>query len=132
MAKGNDKAKKPKKAKKGGADEARWPSISVSSHPRAARSVRRAKAWAGLLALVLVAVLSSRAGVEPFEAGVRALVAGIVAYLVVWGAGVALWQRLVYAEARAEVERRREEQREILRRLNGEEDPAGGEQAVVS
>ena len=129
MAKDKDK---PKKAKKGkpGADEANWPSISIASHPRAARSVRRTKAWAGLLGFLLVGVLSWRAGVDPFEVGIRALAAGIVLYLAAWGAGVALWQRLVYAEAKAEVQRRRDERDAMLRRMSGD-DQAGDGQAIA-
>ena len=121
---------KPKK-KKGDKDEAKWPTISVASHPRAARSIATAKAWAGLLAFAIVALLSVRAGVEPFEAGLRALVAGIVLYLFAWRVGLALWQRIVYAEAKAEVERRREERAQLLRRMTGEDEPGGDGQVVA-
>ncbi len=122
---------KKKGKKKGGADEAKWPTISVASHPRAARSISRAKAWAALLGFALVGLLSYRAGVEPFEACVRALIAGIALYLFTWRVGLALWQRLVYAEAKAEVERRRAERAEIIRRMTGEDEPGGGGQAAA-
>jgi hypothetical protein len=109
-------AKKEKKATRG-KDEpvSDWPVISVAAHPRAARTIRRSKAWAGLLAFALVGALSWRAGVEPFEAGVRALTAGIGLYLVTWMAGVALWRSLVVEEARQEGERRRAAIEEQLR-----------------
>jgi type VI protein secretion system component VasK len=102
-------AGKPK-GKKGKAapPKSEWPLISVAEHPRARRSIRRSKAWAALIAFVLVGYLSHRAGVEPFEVGIRALVAGVAAYVVVWAASVAVWQRLVLYEARTEAERRRD------------------------
>jgi type VI protein secretion system component VasK len=92
-----------------------WPHISVSEHPRARRSLRRLRGWAGLLTFGFVALLSYRAGVAPFEVGVRALAAGIGVYLAAWAAGVALWRQIVYAEAKREAERRREEREEQLR-----------------
>jgi len=96
-----------------------WPHISVSEHPRALRSLRRLRGWAGLLTFGFVALLSHNAGVAPFEVGVRALVAGIGVYLAAWAAGVALWRQIVYAEAKGEAERRRSE-REEQRRLEEE------------
>lgn len=102
---------KDKKAKKGKAapPQTEWPLISVAEHPRAQRSIRRSKAWAGLIAFALVGLLSHRAGVEPFEAVLRALVAGVLVYVAVWAASVALWQRIVLHEAKTEAERRRDE-----------------------
>jgi hypothetical protein len=98
-----------RKEKKAPAPKSEWPHVSVSEHPRAARSVRSLKAWGGLLAFTLVGLVSWRAGVEPFEVGLRALGAGIVGYLAAWMIGVTLWQRIVLAEAKAEAERRRDE-----------------------
>ncbi len=87
---------------------------SVSAHPRARRSISRAKAWGALIAFGLVALLSSNAGVPAFEVGVRALAAGIAGYVVAWFAAVALWQRLVLQELKAETDRRRAAQEEAL------------------
>ena len=95
-----------------------WPLVSVAQHPRARRSVNRTKAWAGLIGFVVVAVFSSRAGVEPFEAGLRALGAGIAAYLIAWGVSLSLWQRMVVAEAKAAAERRRDERSAALREVS--------------
>jgi hypothetical protein len=106
-------ARKDKKAE--GAGQPEWPHVSVAAHPRAARSVRTLKAWCGLLAFALVGLLSWRAGVEPFEVGLRALAAGVVGYLAGWVIGVTLWQRIVLAEAKAEAERRRDERRAVGR-----------------
>jgi hypothetical protein len=96
-----------------------WPLISVAEHPRARRSIARTKAWAALIGFALVAVLSWQAGVEPFEVGLRALGAGIATYLIVWLAAVALWQRIVVAEAKAVAERRRDERTAHLREVSG-------------
>ena len=129
------KGKAKAKGKKGKAEPAKsdWPLVSVAEHPRATRSIRRAKAWAGLLGLVLVGVLSWRAGVTPFEVGVRALVAGILLYLVVWAASVSMWQRIVLHEARTEAERRRDEREQRLADLRAAQEPdSDPDQAAVA
>src|SRR3712207_377751 len=111
-------AKKDKKGKKGKAQESEWPVISVSAHPRASNSIRLMKSWAGLLTFVLVGLLSYRAGVEPFEALVRALAAGVAIYVLTWMVAVTFWRSLVVEEARQEGERRRaaiEEQIRVAR-----------------
>jgi type VI protein secretion system component VasK len=114
--KSKDKSKdKGKKGKKGKGQESEWPVISVSAHPRASNSIRLMKSWAGLLGFVLVGVLSYRAGVAPFEALVRALVVGVLLYVVVWVLAVTLWRNLVVEEARQEGERRREAMEEQVR-----------------
>jgi hypothetical protein len=112
MAKG--KAKK-KDAKPSPND---WPLVNVAQHPRARQSINRTKAWAGLLGFVVVAIFSWRAGVDPVEVGLRALGVGIAAYLIVWAAGVTLWQRLIVAEAKAAAERRRDERMAHLREVS--------------
>src|SRR5688500_15937112 len=101
MAKAADKSKQGKKGKKGKGDPmAEWPMISVSAHPRASHATRRRKAWAGFGSFLLVGILSYNAGVEPFEAVLRALAAGVVFYVLAWMAGVTLWRSLVVEEAR--------------------------------
>lgn len=94
-----------RKAARGKADargRAAGPALpSVADHPRAATQVTRVKAWAGLAAFLLVAFLSMQAGVPTADALLRALVAGIAAYLVAWACAVAVWRHLVIAELRA-------------------------------
>jgi type VI protein secretion system component VasK len=125
-------AKKDGKGKgKGGKGAAGGPQQiqpSVSAHPRAKRSITRAKAWGGLLVFASVALLSHRAGVTPFEVGVRALVAGIAAYLVVWFLAVLLWQRLVVHELKQEQERK---QAELEARLAAQAEEVEGEEVVA-
>lgn len=124
---GDQVVTKGKRAKKGkGPEVPEWPVISVSAHPRASQAIRRMKAWAGLGSFLLVGLLSHQAGVEPFEALLRALAAGVVFYVVAWIAGVTLWRSLVVEEARQEGERRREAIEERLR-IAREKAGAGGD-----
>jgi hypothetical protein len=97
-----DKAAKAGKAKKGaGADGAggtgHGSGLILAEHPRAARSVARAKAWGGLAGFLIGGYLSlptqTLAG-----AGLRALAAGVVCYVAAWAAAVFLWRRMLVAE----------------------------------
>jgi hypothetical protein len=99
--KSNDKGK-DKKGKKGGSDVA---GASVANHPRARASVRRAKGWGGLIGFGIAAYLSLQAGVPAADAGLRALGAGVVGYILAWSCAVAVWRHLVIAEMRAAYER---------------------------
>jgi hypothetical protein len=73
--------------------------LSLAAHPRAARRVAEAKAWGGLGGFLLGGYLSLPTH-SAFEAALRALLAGVVCYVVVWAAAVFLWKRLVVAELR--------------------------------
>jgi len=97
--------KKDKKKKKGedGASAAVAP--SVANHPRARYQVRRAKGWGGIAGFVIAGYLSYKAGVPTFDVGLRALVFGIVGYMLAWMCAVTVWRQLVLAELRAAVER---------------------------
>jgi uncharacterized membrane protein YccC len=75
--------------------------LKLSEHPRAARQIRAAKGWGGLLGFALVALLSWHAGIPPFEVGVRALLGGVVGYVVAWAGAVHAWRHLAVAEIRA-------------------------------
>jgi hypothetical protein len=89
---GNDKGAKDAVADAGGPN--------VAAHPRAARAVARAKSWGGLAGFLLGGYLSLPTNTIA-GAGLRALVAGVVCYVVVWGGAVFLWRRLVMLELRA-------------------------------
>jgi hypothetical protein len=99
--------KKPKQPKKGKATVSTT-AISISGHPRATYSIRRARGFGGMLALVLVGWLSYRAGALPVDAALRALAGGIAGYIACWMISVQVWRHLVIAEARATAERIRE------------------------
>jgi hypothetical protein len=98
-------AKKPKKPKGPAVSET---AITVSAHPRAAYSVRRAKGFGGLIGLLLVAWFSHRAGLMAVDVALRALAGGIVGYVVAWVIALQVWRHLVIAEARAAADRVRE------------------------
>jgi hypothetical protein len=94
--------KKDKKAKKAGGDAVAGP--SVANHPRASYQVRRAKGWGGIAGFAIAGYLSYKAGVPTFDVGLRALVAGMVGYMLAWMCAVTVWRQLVQAELRAAIE----------------------------
>jgi hypothetical protein len=102
--KGKDskKGKNGKKGKDGKKGASGGPSIAT--HPRAGAQVRRAKGLGGLGGFAIAAVLSLQAGVPTFDVGLRALVAGVVGYMLAWACSVTVWRHLVLAELRALVE----------------------------
>ena len=109
MSKSSKDEKKDKKKKRGEDDAsaargaANGP--SVANHPRARYQVRRAKGWGGIAGFVIAGYLSYKAGVPTFDVGLRALVFGIVGYMLSWMCAVTVWRHLVLAELRAAVER---------------------------
>lgn len=70
---------------------------SVAAHPRAARSVARAKGWGGLAGFLIAGYLSLPTGTLA-GAALRALVAGSVCYVAAWAGAVFVWRRLVVLE----------------------------------
>ena len=77
---------------------------SIANHPRARYQVRRAKGWGGIAGFAIAGYLSYKAGVPTFDVGMRALVAGIVGYMLAWMCAVTVWRHLVQAELRAALE----------------------------
>jgi hypothetical protein len=75
--------------------------ISVASHPRAARAVRKAKGYGGLGGFVLALVMSLRAGVPFPDAALRGIEAGLGGYVAFWFATVMVWRQLAVAEIEA-------------------------------
>lgn len=74
---------------------------TVSKHPRARRSIRTIKAWAALLAFIVVEYKCLKGGMTFDQSVVRALLAGIAAYVLAWIAAVIVWRQLVVAEIEA-------------------------------
>lgn len=106
-SKGDDKqdgkpkaSKRAKKSKDAAVAEADAVGPSVAAHPRAARGVARARGWGGLGGFLIAGYLSLPTGTLA-GAGLRALIAGIVCYVVAWAGAVFLWRRLVMLELRA-------------------------------
>ena len=79
--------------------------LTLATHPRAARRIRQAKGWGGLVGFALVAWLCWGAGMSAFDAGVRALGGGIVGFLAAWAASLTFWRILVEAEHKVAAER---------------------------
>jgi hypothetical protein len=96
---------KGKKVKQGAAGApATDEHIRLSTHPAAAAAVKRMRARCGLLAFVVVGVLSLHAGVPAFEATYRALTAGIVGHLAGWYISITVWRHVVRQQALQAVE----------------------------
>lgn len=97
------KGKKDKQAKASGSKSSasgeEGAGLSLAAHPRAVRRVAEAKAWGGLGGFLLGGYLSLPTH-SVSEAALRALLAGVVCYVVVWAAAVFIWRRLVVAELR--------------------------------
>lgn len=110
--------KKEKKGKKGKGSEA--VGASIASHPRAKASIRRSKGWAGIAGFAIAAFVSVQASVPMFQAGLRALAAGVIGYMLAWWVGVLVWRQLILAEQKAAYEI-------IERRRNEEADSSDGE-----
>jgi hypothetical protein len=131
------KGKKEKKDKKGNKSDAKGkakrgdeavPYSSIATHPRARESVRRAKAWTGLIAFAVAGGLSLEASVPVVQAGARAIAAGIAGYLVAWWFTMMVWRQLMIAEQKVaieEIERRRAE-REAAELAEAELEAAAG------
>ena len=98
-----DEEKKKGKKSKSGAAAPLGP--SVSAHPRASYQVRRAKGWGGIAGFAIAAYLSHKAGVPTVDIGLRAIVAGMVGYMLAWACAVTVWRHLLLAELRAAHER---------------------------
>jgi hypothetical protein len=109
MAKDAKQPKKGKKGKKGAAPPVAPNAMSVAAHPRAAYAVARAKGIGGLAGLLLVGLLSWRAGAPMLDVGLRALAGGVVGFVAFWALTLQACRHLIVAEARAAVNRAREQ-----------------------
>jgi hypothetical protein len=90
--------------------------VSIAAHPRARSWIRRARARVALIAFALVLLVALHAGVPGQTAVVRALVAGIAAFLAAWAVGLVLWKQIVISELRAAYDRREARRRELIER----------------
>jgi hypothetical protein len=84
--------------------------ISLNDHPSAAPSIRRAKARGGLAAFLIVALAGYMHGADVGNVLFRAVLGGMVGYLLTWAAAVAIWRHLLAAQAAAVVQRIRTRQ----------------------
>ena len=96
--------------------------IRLCDHPRASRQIELARGWGGVGAFAFVGLLSLQAGLPPFAAGTRALLAGVVGYVAGWALSVLVWRHLALAEveaARDSAEARRAALLEEIERRSG-------------
>ena len=101
------------------ADEAAEPvpvpaGVSIAAHPRARGWIRRTRARVSLSAFALVLLVAVHAGVPGETAVLRALIAGIAAFLCAWAVGLMLWKQIVLSELRAAYDRREARRRELV------------------
>jgi hypothetical protein len=75
--------------------------VRLSAHPRARRSIARAKSLGGLIGFLLGLYLASKAGLPAWDTGLRALVGGVTGYVLIWLVAVQLWRQIALAEYRA-------------------------------
>jgi hypothetical protein len=85
-----------KSKKKGDPDELSYDEhVRLSTHPGAAASVKRLRARCGLGGFVLVGVLCLHAGLTPYDAVMRALIAGMIAHIVGWFVSITIWRQVI-------------------------------------
>jgi hypothetical protein len=82
--------------------------VRLSAHPRAQRSIGRAKSLGGLAGFLIGLYLASKAGLPAWDTGLRALVGGVTGYVLIWLAAVQLWRQIALAEYRAAEKVRRQ------------------------
>ncbi|HYB22453.1 MAG TPA: PilZ domain-containing protein [Solirubrobacteraceae bacterium] len=125
------KAKEKSKEQDTGADAnaAAASGPSVAAHPRAARHVARAKGWAGLLGFLVAGYLSLPTNTLA-SAGLRALVAGVVCYLVAWAGAVFVWRELMLLELAGVRARTREHLESIVHAADADASTPGRRQNV--
>ena len=91
--------------------------VRLSAHPRAQRSIARAKSLGGLIGFLAGLYLASKAGLPAWDTGLRALVGGVTGYVLIWLAAVQLWRQIALAEYRAAEQVRRERIEEYNARM---------------
>ena len=103
-APGKQPRTKPKKGEGKKDEKGQAPELpdgpSVAGHPRAARSIERAKCW-GAVGGFFAGFYLSLPTHTLLAAGLRAIAAGTVLYVAVWTGSVFFWRRMVMVEIRA-------------------------------
>jgi hypothetical protein len=90
--------------------------VRLNAHPRAMASIRRVRAWCGLIGFGLVTILSLRSGLLLPDAVLRGLVGGAVAHFAGWFVAIKLWRQVALTELEAARERHEAKVEEIKRR----------------
>jgi hypothetical protein len=115
-----DRGQKPRKGSSGA-------EIRLSNHPRAKHQIRLAKGWAGLAGSALAGYASWHGGAPFLDTVLRALLWGVIAYILVWFCAVQVWRQLAIAEVRAaeKVWRARKAEAELAARERAAQAMAG-------
>jgi PilZ domain len=92
---------------------------SVAAHPRAALHVARAKGWAGLIGFVVGGYLSLPTSTLA-GAALRALLAGVVCYLVAWAGAVFVWRHLMMLQLAGARTRSQQQMTTLARATSGD------------
>lgn len=79
--------------------------VSVATHAKAPSSIARIRSWFSVGSTALVVVLGWTSGMSGTAVASRAVLAGLIGYLVGWAVGVGIWRELVKAEVIAAVRR---------------------------
>jgi len=98
--------------------QAKPPLVGLNEHPRAARSIRTWKSYGALGGFLIAGYLAYSQGLPLADAGLRALVAGCLGYLVVGFAVVGVWRHVLEMEARTAVQRAHAARLEAAARRN--------------
>jgi hypothetical protein len=118
MSEKKDKKKKGKAEEKPA--EGGLEAVRLTAHPRAMASIRRVRAWCGLIGFGLVTILSLRSGLLLPDAVLRGLVGGAVAHFAGWFVAIKLWRHVALAELDAARERHEARIEDIKRRASEE------------
>jgi hypothetical protein len=79
--------------------------VSVATHHKAPHSIARIRSWFALGSTTLVVALGWGTGMSGTAIASRAVLAGLLGYIVGWAVGVGVWRELVKAEVIAAVRR---------------------------
>jgi hypothetical protein len=86
--------------------------IALRDHPRAGPGILRAKAWGGIAGFALVMLAGMLAGGTVVDGLFRALIGGVVGYVVLWVVAQLVWGQLLQAEATSAARRAAERRRQ--------------------
>jgi hypothetical protein len=72
--------------------------LRLADHPRATRQIRTVRSWVALAGFAVVLLLSLRAHTPLEDALSRALMAGVLSFVLAWATMIVAWRQLAQAE----------------------------------
>lgn len=97
--------------------------VRIADHPRAVRSISRARAWGAVIGFGVAAFFGDRIGLPFVDLVVRSILIGAASYLVVWAGAQAVWRQIVFAEIAIKRKEALEKQQDLIDAI----EPPGGE-----